>query len=98
MNEAFNEGGFKSAVRSAAGNMEKLQKAGRIYMPDILAELYGVIGDKDRAFHWLEDAYRNKHRTGSGGGLIWLKGNPMYASLRSDPRYTDLVHRIGLPL
>ena len=97
MNEAFNTGGFKAAVRNVAGNTERLQRAGRVYMPDLLAEFYAIIGDKDRAFYWLEDMYRHKHSTGAGGGLVWLKGNPMYASLRSDPRYVDLVHRIGLP-
>jgi len=97
MNDAFKSGGFKAAIRSVAANMERLQKAGQVYMPDILAELYGVIGDKDRAFYWLEDAYRHPHSTGAGGGLIWLKGNPMYASLRSDSRYADLVRRVGLP-
>jgi TolB-like protein/DNA-binding winged helix-turn-helix (wHTH) protein len=97
MNDAFRAGGFKAAVRSVAANMERLQKAGQVYIPDILAEFYGVIGDKDRAFYWLEDAYRHKHSTGAGGGLVWLKGNPMYASLRSDPRYADLVRRVGLP-
>lgn len=97
MNDAFKSGGFKDAVRSVAGNLERLQTGGQVYMPDILAEFYGVIGDKDRAFYWLDDAYRHKHSTGAGGGLIWLKGNPMYASLRSDPRYADLVRRVGLP-
>ena len=97
MNEAFNKGGFKAAVRNVAGNTERLQRAGQVYMPDLLAEFYASIGDKDRAFYWLEDMYRHKHSPGAGGGLVWLKGNPMYASLRSDPRYVDLVHRIGLP-
>jgi hypothetical protein len=63
----------------------------------MLAEFYSLVGDKDRAFYWLEDAYRHKHSTGADGGLIWLKGDPMYVPLRSDPRYADLVRRVGLP-
>ena len=66
-------------------------------MPGVLAEYYSTAGEKDRAIYWLEDAYRNKHRTGADGGLLWLKGNPMYAPLYSDPRYKDLVRRVGLP-
>jgi TolB-like protein/DNA-binding winged helix-turn-helix (wHTH) protein len=97
LNHVFKTAGFDAAIRMLAGNLEKLEREGNIYMPDILAEFYGIIGDKDRTFYWLEDAYRHKQSTGSGGGLIWLKGNPMYASLRSDPRYADLVRRIGLP-
>jgi hypothetical protein len=97
IDHAFKTAGFEAAIRLLAGNFEKLQKEGKLYAPDILAEFYGIIGDKDRAFYWLEDAYRHKHSTGAGGALVWLKGNPMYASLRSDPRYADLVRRIGLP-
>jgi TolB-like protein/DNA-binding winged helix-turn-helix (wHTH) protein len=97
IDHAFRTAGFEAAIHLLARNFEKLQKEKKIYAPDILAEFYGVIGDKDRAFYWLEDAYRHKHSSGAGGGLIWLKGNPMYASLRSDPRYADLVRRVGLP-
>ena len=66
-------------------------------MPTVLASFYSLVGDKDRAFYWLEDAYRHKDSTGADGGLLWLKGNPTYASLRSDPRFADLVRRVGLP-
>jgi tetratricopeptide (TPR) repeat protein len=97
VDHAFKTDGFKAAIRLLAGNFEGLQREGKLYAPDILAEFYGVVGDKDRAFYWLEDAYRHRQRTGAGGGMLWLKGNPMYASLRSDPRYADLVRRVGLP-
>jgi TolB-like protein/DNA-binding winged helix-turn-helix (wHTH) protein len=97
VDHAFKTAGFQAAIRLLAGSFEKLQRERKLYAPDILAELYGIVGDKDRAFYWLEDAYRHKQSTGAGGGLIWLKGNPMYASLRSDPRYADLVRRVGLP-
>jgi len=60
-----------------------------------LAKLYSLAGDKDRAFYWLEDAYRRPHSTGADG-LFWLKGDPTYAVLRSDPRYSDLLRRVGV--
>ena len=66
-------------------------------MPGVLAEFYSLVGDKDRALYWLEDAYRHKHSTGADGGPLWLKGNPTYASLRSDPRFKVLLRRVGLP-
>jgi TolB-like protein/DNA-binding winged helix-turn-helix (wHTH) protein len=97
VDHAFKTAGFKAAIRLLAENFERLQREGKLYAPDILAEFYGVVGDKDRAFYWLEDEYRHKQLTGVGGGLLWLKGNPMYASLRTDPRYADLVRRLGLP-
>ena len=45
----------------------------------------------DRAFQWLESAYRDRrHR------LIYLKSDPAWDPIRSEPRFADLVARIGL--
>ncbi|MGH9898502.1 MAG: TPR end-of-group domain-containing protein [Pyrinomonadaceae bacterium] len=48
------------------------------------------MGEKDQAFAWLEQAYVER-----SDGLIYLKVVPMLDSLRSDPRFTDLLQRIG---
>jgi tetratricopeptide (TPR) repeat protein len=58
-----------------------------------LAKVYAQLGDTDRAFAWLEKAYRN--RTGS---LILLNPVPDFRILHHDPRFADLDRRIGLPL
>jgi len=97
LRQTFREFGFSSALRLAAKNIEKLQMEGKVYMPGTLAEFYGLAGEKDGAFHWLEDATRQKYKTGADGGLVWLKGNPAYALLRSDRRYKQLLKRVGLP-
>jgi len=89
--------GFQAAIRTWAAIGEKLHKDGTIYMPGTMAETYCLLGDKERAFFWLEDAYRHKYSLGADGGLLWLKGNPFYVPLRSDPRFADLVRRVGLP-
>lgn len=52
---------------------------------------YAAMGDIDRAFDSLERAYEAR-----SGGLIYLHLDPGYEPLRSDPRYTELVARIGL--
>jgi TolB-like protein/Tfp pilus assembly protein PilF len=88
---------YPGAARAFAADLEKLQTKGEFYMPGILAEVYSTTGDKDRALYWLEDAYQHKYSLGSDGGLLWLKGNPMYAPLRSDPRFAEMVRRVGLP-
>jgi hypothetical protein len=41
---------------------------------------------------WLDKAVEQRN-----GWLLHIKGNPRYDTLRPDPRYTDLVRRIGLP-
>lgn len=56
------------------------------------AEIYVVLGEVDRAFGVLENAYRRRD-----GGLILLNAGPRLDSLKSDPRFQQLLQRIGLP-
>jgi serine/threonine protein kinase/tetratricopeptide (TPR) repeat protein len=58
---------------------------------EILAMGYAAVGDFDRAFACLERAFQAK-----SAGLIYLHVDPGYAPLRGDPRFGDLVRRIGL--
>jgi hypothetical protein len=52
---------------------------------------HAAVGDLDRAFQALERAYQAR-----SAGLIYLHLDPGYEPLRADPRYKDLVQRIGL--
>jgi eukaryotic-like serine/threonine-protein kinase len=54
--------------------------------------IYSGLGDKERAFELLEESYR-RH----SADLAFLKPDPFWDVLRSDPRYVDLVRRMGLP-
>jgi TolB-like protein len=56
-----------------------------------IALIYAGLGEKDEAFHWLEDAFR-AHDV----GLVYLQVDPCLDPLRSDPRFTDLLRRVGL--
>ena len=58
---------------------------------EFMAPAYAALGDLDRALTALETAYRER-----SAGLIYLHVDPSYDSLRGDPRYQDLVRRIGL--
>jgi serine/threonine-protein kinase len=58
---------------------------------EVLAMGYAAVGDLDRAFDSLERAYQAR-----SAGLIYLHLDPGYDPLRSDPRYENLVKRIGL--
>jgi DNA-binding winged helix-turn-helix (wHTH) protein/tetratricopeptide (TPR) repeat protein len=58
-----------------------------------LAIVYARLGEKDRALACLNKAYE-EHDT----WLIWIKVAPFYDTLRSDPRFTELVRKVGLPL
>ena len=57
-----------------------------------IASVYSALGDRDDAFAWLEKAFQARD-----GGLTLIKLLPFLDSLHSDPRFADLVHRIGLP-
>jgi TolB-like protein/tRNA A-37 threonylcarbamoyl transferase component Bud32 len=57
-----------------------------------LAIFNAQAGDKDRVIEWLENAYEARD------GNVPYKGMPMFDLMRSDPRFEDLVRRVGLPL
>lgn len=85
----------KSGYRGALKRLVALQEeqAKRIYIdPAWIAGNYALLGEKDRAFTLLEKAYGEK-----SGGVLGIKAFPAFDSLRSDPRYADLLKRMGLP-
>jgi len=57
-----------------------------------IGEMYSRLGQKDEAFEWLEKAY-----THHDDGLVRLKEELGFDNLRSDPRFADLLRRVGLP-
>jgi tetratricopeptide (TPR) repeat protein len=60
--------------------------------PADFARVYIGLGDKDQAFTWLERAYEER-----SSFLTDLKVAPMFDSLRSDPRFQDLLRRMNFP-
>jgi Flp pilus assembly protein TadD len=59
--------------------------------PQAVAEAYAGLGDKDRALAWLEKAYEQHSNE-----IVALRVSPAYDPLRGDPRFQDLIRRIGL--
>ena len=57
-----------------------------------IAAIYAGLGEKDQAFAWLEKAHEER-----SDGLVNLKAEQRFDSLRSDPRFAGLVRRVGLP-
>ncbi len=60
--------------------------------PVYAAPLYAQLGDKDKAFRSLDLCYKEHCRY-----IAYLKAQPDFDSLRSDPRYKDLLKRIAIP-
>ena len=57
-----------------------------------LALLYAGLNDPVRALDWLEKAYEER-----SGGLLQVRADPMFDPIRSEPRFENLVRRLGLP-
>jgi hypothetical protein len=57
-----------------------------------VALVYAGLGEKDRAFEWLEKAYRVHDK-----GMVYLRVDPTLDPLRSAPRYKDLLRRMNFP-
>jgi hypothetical protein len=88
--QAYESGGIKGTDRFDIAQHSDPSKAG--YNPWDVALDYEELGDQNNAFLWLEKAYQQH-----AGNLIFLKVVPDFDTLRSDPRYADLVKRIGFP-
>ncbi len=83
--------GQRGEAKKILGQLLALAKQ-REVSETTIAILYAALGDQDQAFAWLEKAYNA--RTNS---MLYLKVSHRYDSLRADPRFADLVRRVGLP-
>src|SRR5262249_41081008 len=95
--QAFAASGYRGAMRKWAEELERLHASNQIFVPVNVAEAYAAAGDKDRAFYWLEQGSRYRGHATVGVSMVFLNRDPGLEPLRSDPRYTDLLHRVGLP-
>jgi eukaryotic-like serine/threonine-protein kinase len=73
---------------------ELLQKSKTSYIsPYMIGTIYAGLGDKNKAFEFLEKAYQER----SPDIPYFIKADLRIDNLRSDPRLQDLLHRVGLP-
>ncbi len=78
----------------AVAALQRLEAAAqtRYVHPVLMALAYTGLGDRDAAFRWLERAYRDRNER-----MVDLMVEPRFDPLRSDPRFTDLLHRMRFP-
>ena len=89
--KTFEESGYNKAIRQLL-DVSMEQSIPIVSDPSYRSVLFALIGDKDKAFEWLEKSYEQ-----SEVWLYFLKVAPIYDSLRSDPRFQDLVERMNFP-
>ena len=80
--------------KEALRMIEELKAASRqSFVPALFVALvYAGLEDKDQAFTWLEKAYEERFNR-----LAYLKVEALWDPLRSDPRFADLLRRVGIP-
>ena len=83
--------GKHSEARAILGDLQQ-RSAKRYISPAAIAVIYAALGEKDLAFASLEKAFERRDML-----LVLLKTDPMFDGLRDDPRFTDLLNRVGLP-
>jgi TolB-like protein/DNA-binding winged helix-turn-helix (wHTH) protein len=91
LRRGYAAGGFKAAMAAWARGYERLSKQGEAVLPDLVAYIYSIQGDRDRAFAWLEKSMQ-MHSSAPPA----FKIDPTYDELRPDPRYAELIRRVGL--
>jgi len=65
---ALSVSGPRAAIQEWAKCPEELQAARKIFLPGNLVVAYTILGDKDRAFYWLEQAYEHREMVSADGG------------------------------
>jgi len=92
---------LSSLILAIAGKTDEVQKIlgelkgyGKLDSRSLilLAETYSVMGEKTEAFEFLDVAYQER-----GSWLVFLGAYPGFSNIRTDPRYADLLRRMGLP-
>ena len=81
----------RSQALQALDELKALSKQ-KYVSPNSFAVVYIGLSEKDQALVWLEKAYEDRSLS-----LAYLKANPVWDPLRSDPPFQDLLRRIGLP-
>ena len=88
--EDFTKSGYKGVLQSWLDGLTEISKHGYVSSFSI-AEAYMRMGEKEKAFDWLEKAYEEHD-----SGLVSLAVEPMFDRARSDPRYRDILRRMKL--
>jgi Flp pilus assembly protein TadD len=82
--------GNRSEAQKVIDQLKQLSK--EMYVPPYnVATVYVGLGEKNQAFQWLDKAYEDRDRS-----LILLKVEPKFDGVRSDPRFTALLKKVGL--
>ncbi len=87
---AYAHAGRRGDAMRLLDELKQRRKAG--YVPaGAFVNAYLGLGDNEQTFYWLEEAYKEQSNI-----LQFLKTHPYFDPIRGDPRFADLVRRVGL--
>ena len=94
LGEDFEARGYEEVMRSlyrdVLDSLTESAKHGYV-SPVAFAVTHAKLNEADQAFAWLEKAFQER------AWLPYVKADPDFDNLRSDPRFNELMRRIGLP-
>ncbi len=86
------EGGWQGALRASTSLQIEAATQGAFGLLSLIAASLALLGETEEAMTWLERAYEERDPL-----LLTAKTDPLLDPLRSDPRFQDLLRRIGFP-
>jgi len=87
---AYAHAGRRSDALRLLADLKRRRVTG--YIPTgAFVNAYLGLGDKEQAFYWLEQAYKEQSNI-----MQFLKSHPYFDPIRNDPRFADLIRRVGL--
>ncbi|HAF12697.1 MAG TPA: hypothetical protein DCK99_03155 [Blastocatellia bacterium] len=90
LGRAYALSGKRAEAQKLIDELKELSKQ-RYVSSAIVAEIYAALGERDQTFEWLEKGYEERSI-----GMLFLKTDPLWDGFRSDPRFANLVRRVGL--
>jgi tetratricopeptide (TPR) repeat protein len=91
MEQGYRSGGREGALRKGIETVLAQRKAGEASAYSI-ATMYAELGEKDQALRWLNTSFEEREQD-----LLGLKTDSSFDLIRSDPRFAELVRKVGLP-
>ena len=91
LEEGYEQGGFAGAMLNLAELLEARSNS-RYVDPKSIAQAFDHGGNPEKAIEWIQRAYESRHPS-----MVALAVAPYSDSIKSDPRYTDLLRRLDLP-
>jgi tetratricopeptide (TPR) repeat protein len=91
LEKGFRSAGWPGALTQAIETLQTRRKT-HYCSPFMIARLYADLGDKEQAFQWLDTAYREHDWL-----LMALNTEFQLDPVRTDPRFAELVRKVGLP-